>query len=84
MRKKLTVGWIIFAVGILLDVVSDVLNIWPIGILAGILWLIGMVIGINALVFLKQKNTDASAQQLKQEERTENVVDNNDNNDRTG
>ncbi len=53
MRGRLTIGWIMFVAGILLDVVSEIANIWAIGVLAGVLWPVGMVIGINASISLK-------------------------------
>lgn len=55
MRRKLTLGWIMFIAGIILDVISDISDIWMIGVLAGVLWPIGMVIGVNALIYLKQE-----------------------------
>ena len=53
--KKLATGWVLFLAGILLEVVSDIADIWIIGVLAGILWPVGMVMGINALLLLKHK-----------------------------
>ena len=55
MRKKLIIGLILFAVGILLDVVYDVTGIFVIRLLAGTLWPLGMVIGTNAFIGLKKK-----------------------------
>lgn len=55
MRRKLTFGWIVFIVGILLEVVSDIADISIIGVLAGIVWPVGMVIGVNASISLAQK-----------------------------
>ena len=55
MRRKLILGWIIFVVGILLDVVSDIADIWLIGVVAGIIWPIGMVLGVNASISLNRK-----------------------------
>ena len=59
MRRKLIIGAILFIAGVLLDVVSDITEIWLIGCVAGILWPVGMVMGINALISLKHKKQDS-------------------------
>lgn len=48
MRRKLIIGWAMFIAGILLQVVSDRFDMWIIGVLGGILWPVGMIMGINA------------------------------------
>ena len=55
MCRKLIIGLALFVAGILLDVVSDITDVWIIGVFAGVLWPVGMVIGINALIALKNK-----------------------------
>ena len=56
MKTKIIVGLILFVVGITLDIVSEVTDIWFIEIPASILWPVGMVIGINALLARKNSN----------------------------
>ena len=55
MRRKLIIAWILFVTGILLQVVSDIVDIWIIGVIGGILWPVGMVIGVKASIALDQK-----------------------------
>ena len=62
MRRKLTIGLIMFILGIVLDVISDIANIWIIGVLAGVLWPVGMVIGINALILIKRNKRKDSTE----------------------
>ena len=64
MRRKLIIGWILFFIGALLKVVSDTTNVWIIGVLGGIIWPVGLVIGVNASIALdckkqQEKNSDA-------------------------
>ena len=56
MKTKIIVGLILFVVGIMLDIVSEVTDIWLIRVPAYILWPVGMVIGINALLARKNSN----------------------------
>ena len=51
-----------FILGIVLDVISDIANIWIIGVLAGVLWPVGMVIGINALILIKRNKRKDSTE----------------------
>ena len=69
MQRKLTIGLIVFATGILLEVVSDITDVWIIGVLGGILWPVGMVMGINALIVLKhnKKSKDSPCQPIEKE-----------------
>ena len=55
MRIKLALGIIFFVAGILLGVVSEIADLWILGFFAGILWPIGMILGTNALLFLKHE-----------------------------
>ena len=55
MQRKLIIGLVMFVAGILLDVASDIADIWILGVVASVLWPIGMVMGINALIALKHK-----------------------------
>lgn len=60
MRRKIIVGCILFVVGILLQEVSGIIDIWIIGVFGGILWPIGMIIGINSLIFQKRKRQSSN------------------------
>ena len=50
MRKRVTIGLILFIVGILLEEVSEIADIWIIGIFATTLASVGLVVGVNALL----------------------------------
>lgn len=56
MRKKLTIGLLMLVIGMLLQEVSYITDIWIIRVIGGILLPIGMVKSINALISLKQNN----------------------------
>lgn len=62
MQGKLIVGWILFVAGILLQVASDTFDLWIIGVFGGVLWPVGMVMGINASICIdrKKKNKGSS------------------------
>ena len=64
MRWKLIIAWILFVIGILLQLISDIVDIWVIGVIGGILWPIGTVMGVNASIALEQKKqrNDASGE----------------------
>ena len=55
MQRRLAIGCILFVAGILLQVVSDITDIWMIGVFGGLLWPVGMVMGINASMSLKHE-----------------------------
>jgi len=55
MRRKVLIGLALFVAGILLDIVHETTDIWILGMVAYILWPIGMTMGINALILLKNK-----------------------------
>lgn len=56
MQWKLIIAWILFVIGILLQLISDIVDIWIIGVIGGILWPVGMVMGVNASIVLNQKS----------------------------
>lgn len=61
MKRKIIIGVILFVLGIVLDIVSEMTDIWFIRAPAYILWPVGMVIGINALIAQKNsKSIDSS------------------------
>lgn len=55
MRRKLTIGVILFVGGMILQEVSYMADIWIIRVLGGILWPVGMAMGINASMYPKPK-----------------------------
>ena len=55
MQKKLIMGLALFTAGILLQVISDRVDIWIIGVLGGILWPVGLVMSVNVLNAHNQK-----------------------------
>lgn len=61
--RKLIVGLILFATGIILQGVSHMNGIWVFCFFGSVLWPVGTAIGINALIALKckkQKTEDGS------------------------
>ena len=68
MRRKLVLGLTLFIVGILLQVVSDIMDIWIIGVIGGVLWPVGMVIGVNASIAHDKKRNKSPSQQLSEKE----------------
>ena len=58
MRRKLVIGWILFLIGALLQVVSDIADMWIIGVFGGIIWPVGIIIGINASKSLDHKKQE--------------------------
>ena len=58
MRRKLIIGWILFLVGVLLQVVSDTANIWIIGVFGSIIWPVGVVIGVRASISLDRNKQE--------------------------
>ena len=68
MRRTLTIGLLMFLTGILLEEVSYIAEIWIIRVLGSILWPVGMVMGINALISLKHENNDSHHQLTESDE----------------
>lgn len=58
MRIKLIIGWVLFGVGIILQSVSYITDIWVIRFIGGILWPIGMVMVVNTSIALKNNKRD--------------------------
>ena len=79
MRRKLIIGLILFAVGILLQVASDVFDIWIIGVLGGIVWPAGMVMGVNASIYLdnEKQNNNPSHLSAEQKRKRKKIDENN-------
>ena len=69
MRRKLIIGLILFAVGILLQVASDVFDIWIIGVFGGIVWPAGMVMGVNASIYLDNEKQNNNPSHLSAEQK---------------
>lgn len=69
MRRKLIIGSILFVSGILLQIISDITDIWIIGVLGGILWPVGSLMAVNASMFLshKKQSNDSSRRSTEQE-----------------
>ena len=61
MRKKLIIGLILFVAGILLEMVSEITDIWLMRFIGGILLPVGMVMGINASFALQQEKQEDGA-----------------------
>ena len=55
MRRKLVIGYILFVAGILMQEVSDITDIWIIGVFGGLLWPVGMVMVVNTSMSLKHE-----------------------------
>lgn len=68
MRRKIIIGLILFVMGILLQIVSDVVDVWIIGVFGGILWPVGMVMGIQASISLDNKKQIDNPSQLSDKE----------------
>ena len=68
MHRKLIIGWALFVAGILLQVVSDTFGIWIIGVIGGVLWPVGMVMGVNASISLDNKQSKDPPHQSSEKE----------------
>ena len=68
MRRKRILGWTLLIAGILLQVVSDIMDIWLVGVIGGILWPVGMVIGVNAAKVHDKKQNKGPSQRLSKKE----------------
>ena len=55
MFKNKALSWILFVIGILLQELSYMAEIWIIRVLGGVLWPIGMVMIIYAMIANDQK-----------------------------
>lgn len=64
MRKKAIMGWILFLLGVSLQVISDVTDIWIIGFVGGIIWPIGTLIGVKAstAIVAKKQSKESSGE----------------------
>lgn len=59
MRVRLIIGVVMFVVGMMLQEVSYISDIWMLRILGGIVWPIGLVVFTRASLSLKEKKQNS-------------------------
>ena len=58
LRRKQTLGWIIFYGGIIIDIISETIDIWVIRFILRKIWVVGMCIAVNASIALRKNQNN--------------------------